>query len=351
MLSAQTRWFHECWWTLPMDCDRFAGQRAFVAQWWARKSTAPPPNEEPDVSPNSAFRRLSLLILLVTIWCGTSPTLAARKQGARKQGLSLKITGAQEEVYKTTGGVKLRLWLFTPKGHKPSDKRPGAVFFFGGGWTGGTPLQFEPHARYLASRGMVAAIADYRVKGRQGTSPFECVKDGKSAVRWLRTHAARLGIDPKRIAAGGGSAGGHVAAATGTLSGLDEPSEDAKISSKPNALLLFNPVFDNGPKGYGHRRVKARWKEISPLHNLRKGVPPTIVFLGDRDRLIPVKTAETYKKKTEAVGGRCDLHVYAGQSHGFFNKRNAPMYAKTVREMDKFLASLGWLTGDPTVSP
>jgi len=131
---------------------------------------------------------------------------------------------------------------------------------------------------------------------------------------------------------------------------LDEKGEDASISSKPNALLLFNPVYDNGPNGYGYSRVRERYKEISPLHNLRKGAPPTIVFLGDRDSLIPVKTAEDYKAKMEAVGARCDLHVYAGQKHGFFNQRRSPKhYAQTVIEMDKFLASLGWLKGEPTI--
>jgi acetyl esterase/lipase len=281
-----------------------------------------------------------------------SPSASAQNKKRSKQkskGAAYSAKGSQEEIYKTASGTPLKLWIFVPQGHKPSDSRPAAVFFFGGGWNGGTPGQFEPHARYLASRGMVAVVADYRVKSRQRTSPFECVADGKSAVRWLRSNAKRLGIDPERLAAGGGSAGGHVAAATGTLPGLDERDEDASISSKPNALLLFNPVYDNGPKGYGYSRVRERYKEISPMHNIRKGAPPTIVFLGDRDSLIPVKTAEDYKAKMIAVGARCDLHVYPGQKHGFFNIRNREHYAKTVIAMDKFLTSLGWLKGEPTI--
>lgn len=278
-------------------------------------------------------------------------TSVAAAQREKPKNLSLKIPDASEAVYKKIGPVTLKLWIFNPAEHKASDQRPAAVFFFGGGWVGGTPKQFEPHARYLASRGMVGIIADYRVRSRQGTTPFECVQDGKSAVRWIRAHAKELGIDPDRIAAGGGSAGGHVAAATGNLPGLDdEQDEHSKVSSQPNALLLFNPVYDNGPDGYGHSRVKERWQEISPMHNIKKGSPPTIVFLGDKDKLIPVKTAETYKQKMEAVGSRCDLHVYAGQPHGFFNKSRSPEhYVKTVTEMDRFLASLDWLKGEPTV--
>ncbi len=259
------------------------------------------------------------------------------------------LEGAEALVYKEASETKLVLNVFYPDDHNPKkDKRPAIVFFFGGGWSGGTPKQFQPHCEYLASRGMVAMAADYRVKSRQGTSPFECVKDGKSAVRWIRQNAKKLGIDPKRLAAGGGSAGGHVAAATGTVPGLEEDGEDTSVSSKPDALVLFNPVYDNGPKGYGHSRVADRYKEISPFHNLRKGTPPTITFLGDQDKLIPVSTAEAYKKKMEAVGSKSDLHVYAGQPHGFFNQgKKGGYYQKTVLEMDKFLLALGWLEGKP----
>ena len=63
-------------------------------------------------------------------------------------------------VYKTVGDVSLALHLFEPEGHKATDKRPAIVFFFGGGWNGGTPSQFYPHCAYLASRGMVAVAAE-----------------------------------------------------------------------------------------------------------------------------------------------------------------------------------------------
>jgi acetyl esterase/lipase len=260
--------------------------------------------------------------------------------------------GARGEVYKTIGDTQLKLHIFEPSGHSKSEQAPAVVFFFGGGWKGGSPSQFEPHCRYLASRGMVAITADYRVESRHGTSPFECVKDGKSAIRWVRAHAGDLGIDPERIAAGGGSAGGHVAAATGNVPGLEEVGEDLSISSKPNALLLFNPVYDNGPSGYGYDRVKDRYREISPLHNIRAGAPPTIVFLGTKDKLIPVATAKLYEQKMRAAGSRCDTVFFSEQPHGFFNKGRSgdKFYVLTVQAMDEFLISLGWLTGGPTIN-
>jgi acetyl esterase/lipase len=192
---------------------------------------------------------------------------------------------------------------------------------------------------------MVAISAEYRVKSRDKTTPKECVMDGKSALRWVRKHAKELGVDPKMIAAGGGSAGGHVAAATVNSKGFEE-GENLEVSSRPAALVLFNPVFDNGPKGYGHDRVKDYWKEISPMHNISKESPPTVVFLGTKDHLIPVATAEEYKKKMEAAGGRCDLHLYEGQTHGFFNRNrdnDDKYFDMTTREVDEFLVSLGFL--------
>jgi acetyl esterase/lipase len=245
-------------------------------------------------------------------------------------------------VYKTAGETELKLHIFNPEGHKASDKRSAIVFFFGGGWVGGTPKQFFPQCDYLASRGMVAISAEYRVRSRNKTTPKECVKDGKSAIRWVRQHAAELGIDPNKILAGGGSAGGHVAAATATLDGFDEEGEDLTISARPQALVLYNPVFDNGPGGYGHDRVKEYWEAISPIHNLDKDTPPTVVFLGTKDELIPVATAEEYKSRMESLRLRCDLYLYKDQVHGFFNIGRG-FYEEPLQDMDRFLVSLGYL--------
>ena len=127
---------------------------------------------------------------------------------------------------------------------------------------------------------MVAITAEYRVKSRNKTSPFECVADGKSAVRFIRANAAKLGVDPKRVAAGGGSAGGHVAAATGNCPELEE-SEDTKISINPMRWCYLIPSMIMAPGLWPQSRAAAV-EDVSPMHNIRKGAPPTIVFLGTR---------------------------------------------------------------------
>ncbi|GAB5552966.1 MAG: alpha/beta hydrolase [Saprospiraceae bacterium] len=256
-----------------------------------------------------------------------------------------------EVNYKIIKEDTLKLIFRYPAGFKKSKKYPTIIFFFGGGWNGGTIQQFKPQAEYLAERGMITVLADYRVKSRHQTTPYESVSDAKSAIRFLRQHAKKLNINPKKIVASGGSAGGHLAAACGTLPGLDEPDEDLSIFSKVNAMVLFNPVFDNGPEGFQNQRMGARWQEISPAHNIRKGTPPTIVFLGKEDHLIPVSIAENYKTKMEALGNRCDLFLYDKAGHGFFNqyKYDGKFYKLTVRETDKFLKSLGYLKGKPKI--
>jgi acetyl esterase/lipase len=247
--------------------------------------------------------------------------------------------------YKQVGSSSLYLHVFNPKGHSIQDRTPAIVFFFGGGWNGGTPKQFYPQSAYLATRGMVAICAEYRTKSSHQTTPKACVKDGKSAMRWVRYHANDLGIDPNKIAAGGGSAGGHVAATTATIKSFDAPL-DPEVDAAPQALVLFNPVYDNGPDGYGHDRVKDYWKKFSPMHNLHDDVPPTIVFLGTKDKLIPVKTGQSFQSRMQRLNLRSELVLYEKEGHGFFNKNK---FNETLFETDRFLTSLGFLKEDPTI--
>jgi acetyl esterase/lipase len=120
------------------------------------------------------------------------------------------IKGADIHVYKTVDDLDLRIWMFNPEGHSAEDKTPAMILFFAGGWNGGNPMQFNSQAQYFMKRGMVSILVDYRVKSRNGVQAKYCVEDAKSAVRWVRKNAARLGIDPDRIAVGGGSAGGLI---------------------------------------------------------------------------------------------------------------------------------------------
>lgn len=274
-----------------------------------------------------------------------------------------EMPGSRIEIYKRAGDVALNAYIFEPAGHTSSDQRPAIVFFFGGGWRAGTPGQFLPHCQHLAARGMVAISVDYRVKNRHDVWPQDCLEDAKSAVRWVRKNAKRLGVDPEKIATGGGSAGGHLAAATALIKGFDAESEDASVSSAPNAMVLFNPavaltwvdgleLVPEEKLESIRQRMKGNPEEIAPINHVRKGLPPSIIFHGTADPTVLYASVEEFAKRMKAAGNRCELMPYKDKVHGFFNagrgkgearaeaNRN---YHRTVRQMDAFLETLGYI--------
>jgi acetyl esterase len=254
------------------------------------------------------------------------------------------ISSAQELVlYKQKDTTTLFLDVYYPEKADSQKTRPAIIFFFGGGWVSGDRTQFVNQAKHFSKRGMVCFLADYRTRNNNRATPFESLKDAKSAIRFIRKNASLFGVDEGKIVASGGSAGGQLAAATALVNNYVEDTDDLSISCIPNALVLFNPVIDNGPGGYGYEKIGDEYKNFSPLHNIKKGAPPTIIFLGTLDKHIPVETAAYYKKVMEKVESRCYLKLYEGQGHGFFNFKNMEYYKKTVDDADDFLVSLGYL--------
>ena len=151
----------------------------------------------------SLFAALSLCVSLPI------SQAVARNDRSEARKYSPEIAGAQVETFRKVAERELKIWIFRETAAVATDSPKAAiVFFFGGGWTSGSPSQFVSQAKALTARGMVACVADYRVASRDGVKPTECVADAKACVRWIRTEAVRLGVDPDRIVAAGGSAGG-----------------------------------------------------------------------------------------------------------------------------------------------
>ena len=279
---------------------------------------------------------MAAVLLLAAVACGVEPADWPMPEGVR----------AETFTYKKTPQGELAMHVYYPKGWKAADKRPAVVFFFGGGWRGGTVRQFDPQAKYLAGRGLVTARADYRVLSRHKTTPLECVEDALSAIRWLRARAAKLGVDPQRICASGGSAGGHMAACTAVVEGLDAKGEDMKVSARPNLLVLYNPVLSLANPAIAERAGSAeKARRISPNDHLTKAVPPAIMYYGEKDRFL--QHARAYLKKGKALGLEADVHVAPGVGHGFFNR--PPWLQRTTYLTDRFLTRHGYLTGEATI--
>lgn len=262
----------------------------------------------------------------------------------------------ETRIYKTIGLKRLKLYIFQPSVRKEGEKLPAIVFFHGGGFTEGSASNFTPQCMYLADKGIVSITVEYRLKNQHGELPLICIADAKSAIRWVRGHAAELNIDENRIAAGGGSAGGHLAASTALLKGFDEVNENLKISSVPNALVLFNPVLDvpeilNQMPKRMVKVLKGRETEISPMHHLFTGAPPTIIFHGTADESVPFHQATKYCDKMKEFGNRCEVVPFEKLGHGFFryNKDKNPAFLATMESTVKFLISIGYLNEETII--
>ena len=277
------------------------------------------------------MKKLLLLILLI-------PTVSFSQATRLPSEIASK-----EFLYKKVDTTNLYLELLYSTKDEFLSGRPAMVFFFGGGWEYGNRDYFRNHAEYFAERGLVCFLVDYRIKHLHETTPFESLKDAKSAIRFIRKNADHFGINPSKIIATGASAGGHLASATALIHDYNEKTDDFSISCIPNALALFSPVVDNSPGGYGYNLVREEYKRFSPLYNIRKGAPPTILLVGSNDGLIPLETVKYYKIIMEKLLSRCDLIIYEDQGHGFFKYSNFYFYKKSLLDLDAFLQSLGYL--------
>jgi len=299
-------------------------------------------------------RTVAWLAVVVFGWIAS----ATNAHGQYSEVWPEEIPGAEKVVYKSIGDEHLHLFVFRPA--TDSRAAPGIVFFFGGGWKNGSPSQFERHCRYLASRGMVAMTAEYRVEDRHRSKAKDSVQDAKSAVRWIRANSRKLGVDPQRLAASGASAGGHIAACAGMKVGATTEDPGQAV---PNALVLFNPTCvlasANGREDFLAEQYKPEHmarigvpaQQLSVWHHVKPGCPPLLVMHGAADHAVPIWTATSFVEKMKRAGNHAEIVVYLGEDHGFFNygEKDNTMFFATLRATDRFLAKLGWIQGAPTV--
>jgi acetyl esterase/lipase len=275
------------------------------------------------------------------------------------------MEGAQTHIYKEHGKTRLPLFLFLPEQGRADEARAAIVFFHGSGWLAGSVYQFAGYARELARHGIVAAVAEYRVKQDYGATPFDGVADAKSAVRWLRKNAGRFGIRADRIVAAGGSAGAHIAVSAAVFEDrFDDPKDDLAISARPDAVVMFVPIVDTTREGYPDTvpLFNGRERELSPIHYLRGGLPPTQILYGTGDNWVRPEIVERFCAHMRAFNNRCELEPFVGRNHFFYNH---PAYFKLRPNMtdaypgydfvtalylvERFLHGQGFMAGLPKV--
>ena len=263
-----------------------------------------------------------------------APPPGTKAEAARPSRFAKDPQPARKIVYKSVGGWELALHVFEPAGQDASAKRPAIVFFHGGAWSIGNADQFYYQCDYLAKRGMWAASADYRLTSPgAGIKIADIVLDAKDAIRYVRSHAGELGIDPDRIAAAGGSAGGHLAAATAVA---PEDNLPGTVSGKANLLVLFNPALFYPSAG----------KTVT-LEQFTKETPPSIMFYGTKDDML--QYGKDCLAQSQRLGFTLILMTAKDAGHSFFNDQ--PWRDRTLYESDRFLARQGYLVGPPTVVP
>lgn len=287
---------------------------------------------------------LSLTLLAVSLATAQTAALAKKANPMTDDHvgkLAATLTPSDKIAYKTVASGDLLLHVFKPTGWQATDQRACFVTIHGGGWTGGAPLRMYPFASHYAQVGLVGISVQYRLNNaKAGVTVFDCVKDARSALRYIRSHAAELGIDPQKIIVSGGSAGGHLSAATALFDGVDDASDNTAVSPVPNALVLLFPVIDTSKEGYGNAKIGERWQDLSPVHHVRAGLPPTLTFHGTGDTVTPFKGAQAFHDAMLKAGNRSELVVNEGGTHGYL-MRTQPLFDECLAKTDAFLRSQG----------
>ena len=248
-------------------------------------------------------------------------------------------------TYKEEDGVTREMEIHFPKGHDAATELvPGIIMFHGGGWGGGKRDQFRYLCHYFADRGLVAATVSYRLATKadngKGSRKRVCITDAKSAIRWYKNNAETLGVDPQRIIAGGGSAGGHVSLLATTNPELNDPQDNRKHDTSVVAYLLFNPALG---------MADTKDSEVDFLQHIRPDFSPAIVFFGSEDEKWLKGWNAAYEKMQLLNIHSVEVWIAEDQEHSFFNKQ--PWQDMTIRASDEFLKDLGLIKGEPTLVP
>lgn len=245
------------------------------------------------------------------------------------------------ERFSSEDGAQIEVHVFETA---PSDApRPAAVLLHGGGWVAGDASWVYPRAQHFAELGVVSIALEYRLSNQTDITPAHAAGDVRAAFRWLRANAERLNIDPQRIFAYGVSAGGH-------LSALAAEADDPL--ARPNLLVLISPALDVERDNWFIRLSGESTRALSPLANVRVGMPPVFILQGDVDTLTPLSGARAFCERMQAASGDCGIRVFEGYGHLFtpagLNDQDVPQpdpatSRAAAAEADAYLRSRGYL--------
>lgn len=255
----------------------------------------------------------------------------------------------QKDLEYGRGGERpLLLDLYSPA--QLTNSVPGLIFIHGGAWRSGKRQDYRVYTTHFASRGYVVATISYRLLKE---APFPAaVEDAQCAVRWMRANAARLHVDPDRIAVLGGSAGGHLAMMVGYApddSKLEGRGGHAGVSSRVAAVVNFyGPADLTTPfaqashlvkdflSGKSYAEAPDLYRQASPMFYLKAGAPPTLTFHGTIDDVVPIDQADSLTAKLQELKAPCEYERLEGWPHAMDAGRPVNDYCKA--RVEAFLA-------------
>ena len=264
------------------------------------------------------MRRVAILVAVVMLVAGSCAPAVADQAPAPRQPLGVDVR--RDLTYRRVGGENLKLDAYVPAG---GGLRPGVITLYGGGWVIGSKELSGAAAVALATQGFVAFAIDYRLAPQH---PFPAaVEDAQASVEWVRQHAHEFGVDPARIGAIGGSAGGHLAAMLATL-GNGPHDRDARIAAAvslsgpmdlhpgqypPESQQYIDAFLDchSGPCDEG--TIVA----ASPISHVSPGDAPMLLASGEEDVLVPPTQAVRMSAALDGAGVPHELLLVPNAGH------------------------------------
>lgn len=259
----------------------------------------------------NALLSLLLLVMLSSAGCHAQPAIQT------------------DVVYGTAGGEDLKMDVYTCPTPGP---HPAVLLIHGGGWSQGDKSSDRAGGTALAQRGVVCFSLNYRLAPKY---PWPAqILDCARAARFVRANAAKYDVDPTRLAAWGGSAGGHLSLMLGVIKPDDYQSEDdpnRALSAKVTCVVdYFGPTDLRGvsvsPQASGivSRFIGAapadapeKYADASPITHATKDACPVLFVHGDKDLLVPLRQSEIMKAALDELKVENELIVVKNGAHGF----------------------------------
>jgi acetyl esterase len=253
-------------------------------------------------------------------------------------------------IYRQVGNVSLKAYVFKPA--SGCKHLPAILLFHGGAWRIGEAAWTFDRAREFAKRGMVAISIEYRL-ANDGLSPADGVEDACAAFTWARSQATKLGIDSRRVAGYGVSAGGHLVAAAALLPAVK--GNKVPGLARPNALMLYSPALNMAHDKYFDALMAGKGDPAvySPSEYISRKLPPTLIIQGEKDSIVFANDARAFHDAAIKAGAKCTLYIYPGVGH--LLTRNLKVQYKdfdsdpadatdAFKKENDFLVSIGYIT-------